>query len=271
MYSVFVKALLTVLLPTTAVCFVVYHGFFDDIFTEVGEKHYAEKSYSTFKAIFPRWMKMPLNTIVNFGYVVVGAYWLAVTSVALKNKTVSEIDGHIFYVFNFMAVVYGPIQALRIITQQHRFAVLDQWYTLPFFMWVFLWGMYLKSKWSVFRAFIWMTWSICAYSMSLYHKHGFEVILSFHIFLAVLGAAFAYQKYPTSKCVYPFVMAMFSCIGFVVLKLADHQLPTYNPVFYTISGHFLSKICDILQIHYVNLYFQSIIGYRTIEETKKKS
>jgi hypothetical protein len=47
-----------------------------------------------------------------------------------------------------MAGCYGPIQLLRILTQLHRFAVLDQWFTLPFFMWVFVWGNYLTSGWN---------------------------------------------------------------------------------------------------------------------------
>jgi hypothetical protein len=49
-----------------------------------------------------------LNSGVNFGYVIMGAYWCAYTSAAFEAKRIGVIDSYVSYIFNFMAGCYGP-------------------------------------------------------------------------------------------------------------------------------------------------------------------
>lgn len=270
MYVVMLKAFVSVVLPSCSIIYIVYMGLFDSVFTENGIDHYAERPSLGMKELLPKWIKMPLNSGVNFGYVIMGAYWCAYTSAAFEAKRIGVIDSYVSYIFNFMAGCYGPIQLLRILTQLHRFAVLDQWFTLPFFMWVFVWGNYLTSGWNYVFVLQCMVFSIVSYSLTLFTDVGFEIALAVHITIAVVGAVQAYQKYPSSDCKYLFIMSLLSCAGFVGLKLLDLDLPKVHPIFSKISGHFLSKIADILQIHYVNQYFFTLMFYKYDTDRKKK-
>jgi hypothetical protein len=105
-------------------------GLFDSVFTENGIDHYAERPSLGMKELLPKWIKMPLNSGVNFGYVIMGAYWCAYTSAAFEAKRIGVIDSYVSYIFNFMAGCYGPIQLLRILTQLHRFAVLTNAFSI---------------------------------------------------------------------------------------------------------------------------------------------
>lgn len=71
------------------------------------------------------------------------------------------------------------------------------------------------------------------------------------------------------RVVFPFAMAIMCCAGFVFLKvcaafpcitnvvqLGDHYLATHAAIFKLLSGHFWSKMCDFLQIHWVLVFFQ---------------
>ncbi|ESO95831.1 hypothetical protein LOTGIDRAFT_56839, partial [Lottia gigantea] len=225
-----------------------FFGVFKVAKTDIGLEHYAEKQH--FKTIFPKWFKMPFNTCINIGYILVGAYWCAITTLSMENKLISVVESYLFYIFNISAAYYGAVQTLRILTQRHEFAVLDQWLTLPFFMMVFIWGLYLKYGWSPWRAAILMTLSLTSYCLTLLTPYGFEIVLGCHILWAVTGGVLAYQRYPSSHSQLNFILACLFCIGFVILKLLDLHLVQYHTVFTILSGHFLSKICDILQIYY---------------------
>ncbi|KAL3851843.1 hypothetical protein ACJMK2_015545 [Sinanodonta woodiana] len=264
------KAFFSVMFPTSAMCLLVYLDYFDSASVDLGFQHYAEVPNQHLKNLCPKWIRMPLNTFVNIGYVIVGAYWCAMTTISYEKKVVSEIDSYLFYIFNFMGCAYGPIQALRILSQLHKFSVLDQWYTLPFFMWVFVWGMYLKYGWSLIRAQMLLLISLSSYGLVLLHPRGFEATLMFHITLAVVGALISWQKYPQAKALSPFIGAILCCAGFVGLKLIDLELPSYHPIFKLISGHFLSKVCDIYQVHFVNKFFYSITLAKLNDGKKKK-
>ncbi|OWF35098.1 transmembrane protein 187-like [Mizuhopecten yessoensis] len=270
MAPVFLRAFMTVTMATAIICFLVFNGGFDRAFTETGLKHYAERASPILKMVLPKWLKMPLNTLVNFGYIIVGAYWLAVVFNHHDREQITETDAYTFYVFNFMACIYGPIQMIRIVTEQHRYAILDQWVTLPFFMWVYIWGRYLSNGWSNLRVYVATALSVSSYTLTLYYKIGFEIALGLHIVLAITGAALSYRKYSTTEAHKPFLCALLSCTGFVVLKLLDLHLSSLHPVFTKVSGHFLSKVGDVLQIHYVNKFFMALT-YRKIDAETKKS
>lgn len=264
------KAFLSVVLPSCSIFYLVYMGLFDEVFTENGIEHYAERPSLGMKAILPKWIKMPLNCAINFGYVIMSAYWCACTSTAFEAKRINSLDAYVSYVFNFMAFCYGPVQLLRVLTQLHSFAVLDQWCTLPFFMWVFVWGNYLTSGWDIVFVIQYMVFSIGSYALTLWVNVGFEIALAVHVIIAIVGALVVYQKYPSSDCRYPFIMSIICCCGFVGLKLLDLELPKFHPIFTKISGHFLSKIADIYQIHYVNRYFFTLMFYKNDTAMKKQ-
>lgn len=78
-----------------------------------------------------------------------------------------------------------------------------------------------------------------------------------------------YRKFPIKEAQQPFVWALICCIGFVVLKLLDLELPKVNQMFEKISGHFLSKIADIFQIYFVNKYFEILTVHKNDIERKK--
>lgn len=268
--GIMVNACILVIALTGVMCFVVYTGYFQTVAVELGASHYAEKVHPVARRYIPRQIHMPLNTAVNIGYVVIGAAWCAYTSVALVSNQIGIADAKMFYMFNIASCCYGPIQMLRILTQAHGFAVLDQWYTLPFFMLVFIWGLNHKHGWKTFRNLILVIVSILSYHLVFYHEIGFEICLGIHIALALLGAHMAWLVNSQAHCTRYFVLAMLSCLGFVVLKLLDLHLVSVSPVFRYVSGHFLSKICDVMQIHFVNNFFQQIAWSAMANSKKKK-
>lgn len=267
---IMVNNFLLVITVTVLMCCVVYEGYLDGVKVELDDEHYAERVHISMKRFLPPWIKMPLNSIVNIGYVVVGAAWCAVTTVDLAQDKIRTIDAQMFYIFNFGSCCYGPIQTLRILTQLQGFAILDQWYTLPFFMWVFLWGMNTINCWSSTCNIIFVTSSIGSYFLALYHTRGFEICLSVHICFAFVGAFYAWSNVPQAKCRNAFIGALMSCAGFVILKLCDLELIKYHDIFKYISGHFISKIFDVLQIHFVNSFFHSITEVAYVVSKKKE-
>ncbi|XP_045164524.2 transmembrane protein 187-like isoform X2 [Mercenaria mercenaria] len=266
---IMVKSLFLVLSVTALMSYAVYKGYFNGAHVELGNQHYAERVHVSMKGFLPRWIKMPFNSVVNIGYVIIGAAWCAATTIALSEDKIRKNDAQMFYIFNLASCCYGPIQTLRIVTQLKGFAILDQWYTLPFFMLVFLWGMNTVNRWSSAWNMIFMAASIGSYFLTLCHILGFEICLGVHICFAVGGAVFAWMKAPQAKCRNSFICALISCAGFVVLKLLDLELIKYAEFFKYISGHFISKVFDIGQVHFVNM-FCFAVSTALYADSKKK-
>jgi hypothetical protein len=182
--------------------------------------------------------------------------------------------------FGWMSVIYGPIQLHRILSQSYSSAVLDQWITLPIFAWVVVWARHLSAEsetgdsqteqgsaiategvtsdscpLTVTDLAI-MTGSVASYGLVLLLDYGFEVALGCHIAAAVGAAVCCYRRQaPIPAARRAFIKGAFCCAGFVGLKLLDQQLANLHPFFSRVSGHFLSKICDVLQIHYSLQFF----------------
>ncbi len=106
---------------------------FDTI--EIGTRpdEYAEKPWP----LMPWCCTMPLNTLVNIVYTIVGLYWLFQRRKQSSNNIFS-------YVFAWMTIIYSGVQFFRLATQQRFFGVLDQWYTLHMASWVFIWALSLQ-------------------------------------------------------------------------------------------------------------------------------
>lgn len=264
-------AFFATLLPELLMCAVIYSGFFASAYVEIGEEYFAEKMVPTWEPYLPKWLKMPFNTCVNVGYVILGAAWCAIVSVALRNKHLSSTDAFFFYFFNFMSCIYGPISALRILTQMHGFAIMDQWYNMPFVMWVLIWGLYLRFGWSTWRSMFLYWLSFGSFIIVLHNNMGFEIELGVHTILAVVGAVVAWTRHSQAKVRTTCLISLISIVGFLAFKMFDLDLVKYHVIFQYVSGHFLSKIFDISQLYCVNKFFLSVTLAANADAKKKKA
>ncbi|XP_040261641.1 transmembrane protein 187 [Bufo bufo] len=231
-------------LGTVTVCLVIVGtGVLDTVSTELGYSHYAEKPIPG----FPGFLSMPFNSLINLGYVILGIYWLAQDEKATVMK--GQNGRYLKNIFSWMAVVYGPVQWARIWTQTQWAAVLDQWFTLPIFAWAIIWCNSILNSWGSKHFLAVEFFSLSSYFLSKVHPQGFELALAVHILWAFTSGLRLQRKYGDATSRMYFVLAFVSCLGFVNLKLLDHWLAQYS-VFQRLTGHFWSKICDILQFHY---------------------
>lgn len=261
-YSVgHVIAIVTILIS------LVSSGLFDAVETECGYDFYAENLSNwepvsqilppQVQSVFRKWMKMPANTLVNLGYVLVGFILFRQWS-SRNGKNLDQL--YYPFVFAWLSIFYGPIQLVRIVTQSHRSAVLDQWITFPFFSWVVVW--YLKVyqshlvKINYVCAFIYLL-SVASYCLTLFTKVGFEIALGIHIIATLSAACHFFVNNNNAYTRYNLVCGILSCCGFVVLKLYDKELATLS-VFSVLTGHFWSKVCDCLQIYYISMLFLQV-------------
>ncbi|KAM8965311.1 transmembrane protein 187 [Sarcophilus harrisii] len=244
------RALIHVLLTACLCTATVYMGFFDGIFTEVGYEYYAEVPVHS----FPTFLAMPFNSVINLGYLLLGWYWLMKNKKFVGNDENMRQVRYLKDVFAGMALLYGPVQWVRIWTQTHHSAVLDQWFTLPIFAWPVVWCHYLKNGWQPWSFFCIECISLASYCLTLFHHFGFDIALACHILAAVWSATHLHRQYGDSVSATYIGLALMSCLGFVVLKIGDHWLAQWS-VFKKLTGHFWSKICDIMQFHFAFLFF----------------
>ncbi|XP_007667855.1 transmembrane protein 187 [Ornithorhynchus anatinus] len=228
-------------------------GVFDAVFTEVGYEHYAE----TPVAGLPSFLAMPFNSLVNIGYLLLGWYWLHKNTKAPGNKEEGPRARYLKDVFATMALAYGPVQWVRIWTQTHRSAILDQWFTLPIFAWPIAWCRFVEEGWKPQTFFLIECVSLSSYCLALLHRQGFELALGCHILLAVWHAWRAQQCHGNAYSASSMTLAVLSCLGFVVLKLGDHWLSQWL-LFRQMTGHFWSKVCDVLQFHFAFLFLTNL-------------
>ncbi|XP_063287531.1 transmembrane protein 187 [Pelobates fuscus] len=230
-------------------------GVLDTVTTELGFGHYAEKPISW----LPLFLAMPFNSLVNLGYIVLGIYWLGQKNASVGIK--DPIGLYLKNIFSWMAILYGPVQWVRLWTQAHWAAVLDQWFTLPIFAWACIWCNSIMKNWTTGYFLILEVISISSYFLCLLHPQGFEVALSIHIVCAVVAGVKLQNRYGDASSRTYLFLALTSCLGFVCLKLLDHWL-AQSFMFQTLTGHFWSKVCDILQFHYAFCFLTHLDHYR---------
>lgn len=247
-------------------------GLMDGVWTELGYEHYAERPRSW----LPPLLAMPANSLVNLGYVVLGALWL-------RQKVPGPGGGGYHKdVFAWMVLAYGPVQWWRIASQAQRAAVLDQWLTLPIFAWVPVWVSHLleeagggggggRSRFP--GALPVEAASLASYGLALTHRRGFELALGLHIAAALVAGLAAQRCLGDAVSRRHLLHAVASCSGFVALKLLDLPLARLDPGLGLLSGpltgHFWSKLCDLLQIHYT-LCFMQHLSLRKQTEHKQR-
>ncbi|XP_062940105.1 transmembrane protein 187 [Cynocephalus volans] len=242
------QALLHVAVASCLCAAAVSVGVFDGVTVQVGYEHYAEACI----AGLPSFLAMPFNSLVNLAYVLLGVHWLR-----REARTPGHGAGYLKAAFAGMALVYGPVQWLRIGTQARPAAVLDQWLTLPIFAWPVAWCLYLDRGWEPWLLLSVEGLSLCSYSLALLHPHGFEVALGAHVAAAVGQALRAQGRYGSAASAAYLALGVLSCLGFVVLKLCDHQLAQWH-LFQRLTGHFWSKVCDVLQFHFAFLFLTTL-------------
>ncbi|XP_048192876.1 transmembrane protein 187 isoform X2 [Perognathus longimembris pacificus] len=196
----------------------VYTGIFHDVFVQVGYEHYAEPV----DARLPAFLAMPFNSLINVAYVLVGAHWMRTDASALSRPAPLRRAGYLKDVFASMALLYGPVQWLRIWTQTRPAAVLDQWLTLPIFAWLVAWCVSIHRGWTPWLLLSIEGLSLCSYGLALLHPQGFEVALGAHVLVAVGQALHTQRRYGSRSSAAYLALGTLSCVGFVVLK---SQLP----------------------------------------------
>ncbi|KAM4750404.1 transmembrane protein 187 [Anableps anableps] len=219
-------------------------NLFSEVEVDLTYEHYAEKKDENMPAL----LVMPFNCLVNLAYIFMGLYWL------LWHRGIKETEQSCYMreVFALMAVFYAPVQWTRLATLQRAPAVLDQWLTLPIFAWVPVWIDFIErapGKWSLSHAAVLELCSVASYCLALAHERGFEVALGCHVALALHRAVRVQLARGDSRTMGYVLLAMLFCTGFVVLKLLDHWLARHW-IFQRLTGHFWSKVCDVLQFHY---------------------
>ncbi|XP_008285245.1 transmembrane protein 187 [Stegastes partitus] len=255
-----IAALLSVSLPFLLCVVLANSDLFGSVRVDLDYDHYAEKRVES----LPAFLAMPCNCVVNVGYVCVGLYWLLWN----RGSTEPERSRYMRQVFALMAVFYAPVQWTRLTVLRRAPAVLDQWLTLPIFGWVPVWIRYIEQppgRWSGAHGAALELCSLLSYGLTLLHPLGFEVALGGHVALAVHGAVRLQLKHGDRQTRTVLLLAVLSCAGFVVLKLLDHQLARYR-LFQRFTGHFWSKVCDVLQFH-LSFCFLTALTRRVRDKT----
>ncbi|XP_041840193.1 transmembrane protein 187 [Melanotaenia boesemani] len=238
------SALVHVLVPFILCVALANTSLFSEVEVDLTYEHYAEKVID----YMPAFLAMPFNCLINLGYVYIGLYWL------LWQRAVKETEQSRYMreVFALMAIIYAGVQWTRLATLRRAPAVLDQWFTMPIFAWVPVWIDFIEhlpGKWRASRAAAFELCAFISYGLSLVHEKGFEVALGCHIVLALYKGVRVHLTHGDNHTRRYFLLAMLSCAGFVVLKLMDHWLTRFG-FFQRLTGHFWSKVCDVLQFHF---------------------
>ncbi|XP_029950187.1 transmembrane protein 187-like [Salarias fasciatus] len=235
-------ALLHVSLPLALCVALANTSLFQDVSVDLTYSHYAEPRVES----LPAFLALPCNCLVNLAYVVLGLYWLRPPGgggEAPRSRYMREV-------FSLMALLYAPVQWTRLATLRRAAAVLDQWLTLPIFAWVPAWIHVIERAPGEWRHVVALeAASVLSYGLALVHARGFEAALGVHVALAVYRAVRVQAARGGRRSRRYLLLALASCCGFVVLKLLDHRLARYR-LFRRLTGHFWSKVCDVLQFHF---------------------
>lgn len=231
-------------------------SLFEDVAVDLSYAHYAERRVENLPAV----LAMPFNCLINLAYVCTGLYWLFWH----RDTKEPEQSRYMREVFALMAIFYGPVQWTRLATMRRAPAVLDQWFTLPIFAWVPAWIRVIERLPDTPRASHLVALelvSFLSYGLALVHEQGFEVALGVHVAAAAYKGVRVQVTHGDRRSRGYLVLAVMSCVGFVVLKLLDHWLARYR-MFQRLTGHFWSKVCDVLQFHF-SFCFLTSLAHRT--------
>lgn len=229
-------------------------GLFERVAVDLSYEHYAEQRVAS----LPPFLAMPCNCLINVAYVILALYWLRwprAAGEAARSRYVRQV-------FALMALFYAPVQWTRLASLRRAPAVLDQWLTLPIFSWVPVWIHYVerlrspersgtrrRASFAGFAASLEAV-SALSYGLALLHERGFEAALVCHVAVALHSAVRVQRAAGDGRTLRYLLLAALNCGGFVALKLLDHWLADRFWFFRRFTGHFWSKVCDVLQFHF---------------------
>eukprot|EP01100_Stratorugosa_tubuloviscum_P011723 TRINITY_DN530_c1_g1_i1.p1 TRINITY_DN530_c1_g1~~TRINITY_DN530_c1_g1_i1.p1 ORF type:complete len:287 (-),score=73.93 TRINITY_DN530_c1_g1_i1:85-945(-) len=122
--------------------------------------------------------------------------------------------------------------------------------------------------------------SLASYLIACFDKFGFEITLAIHIISVVIIAIYILismikmtnNNNALRRDIYfYFLFATLSCADFVFLKVYDFEVTAFIEQFTntrSISGHFLSKFGDVLQVHFTIKFMETC--YRVVQFKSKK-
>lgn len=255
------SAVLHVVIPLGMIAALSRTSVFSDVHVDLTYEHYAEERLDYLPAV----VAMPCNCLVNVGYFLVGLYWLFWGGYIQER----EDSRYLREVFAVMAICYAPVQWTRLATLQRAPAVLDQWVTLPIFAWVPAWIDHIEDlprRWRSRRAAALELCSVLSYGLALAHELGFEAALACHVTFAVYKGVRVQVSHGDDRSRRHLLQAMASCAGFVGLKLLDHRLSEFW-LFQRFTGHFWSKVCDVLQFHYSFCFLTTVTRRAQTDKT----
>lgn len=267
-------ALAHVSLPLALCVALANTGLFERVAVDLSYEHYAEPRV----ARLPPFLSMPCNCLINVAYVVMALYWLRWPRGGDEH---AEGEGarsrYVRQVFALMALFYAPVQWTRLASLRRAPAVLDQWLTLPIFAWVPVWIRHVErlrspergsASFAGFAASLEAA-SVLSYGLALLHERGFEAALAAHVALALYSAARVQHAAGDRRTRRYFLLAALNCGGFVVLKLLDHWLAAHFWFFRRFTGHFWSKVCDVLQFHF-SFCFLNTLTHQAEEASRRR-
>lgn len=257
-----ISALLHVTLPLALCILLTRCRLFDAVAVDLSYDHYAEQRVE----YLPAFLAMPFNCLVNLLYSVTGVYWL----LRKTDDGEPEQGRYLRQVFAFMSIFYAPVQWARLAVLQRAPAVLDQWVTLPIFAWVTVWIGFIErgpAGWRVWHAAVLELLSVLSYGLALLHERGFEAALGGHVLVAVYKGARVQLTHGDGRTQRYLLFAVLSCCGFVGLKLLDLPLARYR-IFQRLTGHFWSKVCDVMQIHFSMCFLTYLTSRTRTRKTK---
>ncbi|KAM5221539.1 LOW QUALITY PROTEIN: transmembrane protein 187 [Ctenodactylus gundi] len=172
-------------------------------------------------------LAMPCYSLINMAYTLLGLSWL---------QRDTSVPGYLLLLPKSMDL------------DTHSTTVLDQWLTLSIFTWLVAWCLTLDQGWRPCLVLCVMGLSLASYSLALLHPWGFEVVIGIHMVVAIGQAMCTYRHQGTIASATHLALGTLSFLGFVGLKLGDHQ-HQWHP-FQHLTGHFWSSVCDVLQLHF---------------------
>ncbi|XP_058907458.1 LOW QUALITY PROTEIN: transmembrane protein 187 [Kogia breviceps] len=217
----------------------IHTAVFAGVSVQVGHGHCAGRQPPCLPAV-------PFTSLVNVAYALLGMYWLPSKASAPGGPTEARKACYPKGVFAGTALGSGPVQRLRI-------AGLDRRLTFPIFARPVARCLCLdrgQKPW-LFPAVEGL--SLRGYSLALLHPRGSEVALGVHVAAAVGQAPRAQGRHGSASSGTYLALGALSCLGFVGLKLCDHELSRWH-LFQRLTGHLGAKVCDMLQLHFAFLF-----------------
>lgn len=212
---------------------------FSSVSVQVGYEHYAEAPVTS----LPAFLAMPFNSLVNMAYVFLRVYWLRSQARAPGGPAEKWRARYLKDVFAGMALVYGRSSGCAL-GCRHGPALCwtsgslypssrGRWPLVP------LPGRGLEAPappWLAEASPCAVTaWPCCT-------PVGSSWRWACTLQLPWAGALRTQVHHGNSSSGMYLALAC-SCLGFVVLKLCDHELAQWH-LFQQLTGHFWSKVCD---------------------------